>query len=136
MTNREVINKLKSFGYEDTTETKYWTFPTLSGTMRQELQKDTLDFTKKFSDNTITIGVENDRWSFNGLTEEDNVKTNASVWTNHESDNEDHFFAGSIIDIEEGDGCLIFDVRKRNRSTGISYRQQVKVSFDRYSDED
>lgn len=135
MTNREIINKLKDFGYEDTTETKYWTYPTYSGTMRQELQKEILDFTKKYGDNTITIGVENDRWSFNGLTDEDNVKENSNVWTNHEFDNEDLFSAGSIIDIEEeGDG-LLFTIRKRNAQTRLVFRHQVKIGFDEY-DED
>lgn len=135
MTNREIINKLKSFGYEDTTETKYWSYPTYSGMMRQELQKETLDFTKRFGENTITIGVDNDRWSFNGLTTEDNVKTSASVWTNHDFDNEDRFVAGSVVEMTEGHECLIFLVRFRNRQNEV-YLRQVIISFDKTEDED
>lgn len=130
MTNREIINKLKELGYEDTTETEYWTYPTYGGTMRQELQKEILDFTKKFGNNTITIGVTNDIWSFNGITDEDNVLNNADVWTNHECDNENYFKSGSIISIEEGDDCLILEVRKLNRKTDTVYKAQVKIGFD------
>lgn len=134
MTNREIINTLKSLGFEDTTETKYWTYPVYGGTMRQALQKETLDFTKKYGENTITIGVTNDRWSFNGLTDEDNVKDNSIVWINHEFDNENLYWSKSIISIEEKDNRLVFTVRSRNRNRIVSY--EVTIPFDTYRDED
>lgn len=130
MTNREIIEKLKEFGYEDVTETKYWSYPTYSGTMRQELQKDTLDFCKKFGSNTITIGVENDRWCFDGLTEEDNVIKNADVWTNHGYNNESYHKAGAILSITEVNEGLILEVRKLNKRSDTVYTAEIKVTFD------
>ena len=134
MTNREVINKLKDFGFEDRTEIKYWTYPVYGGTMKQELQKDTLDFVKEYGDHTITIGVENDIWSFNGLTDEDNVIEGANVWTNHDCDNENYYKSSVIADIEEGSDCLIFTIRKRKLGEYAVYKDRVKIGFDKVED--
>lgn len=137
MTNREIIERLKELGFEDRTEPEYWTYPTYGGTMRQRLQDEVLDFVKDYDDNTITIGVTNDRWSFNGLTDDDNVTNGEAVWLNHDCDNEDLIRTeGAIVSIDEDGDSLIFTVRKRNRNTWNTYKQEVRVGFDKYDEEE
>lgn len=137
MTNREIIERLKELGFEDRTEPKYWTYPVYGGTMKQRCQDDTIDMVKDYGDNTITIGVSNDKWSFNGLSDDDRVSEGEAVWLNHEFDNEGLIRTeGAIVSIDEDGDGLIFTVRKRNRNTLNTYKQEIRVGFDRYDDEE
>lgn len=137
MTNREIIERLKELGFEDRTEPEYWEYPTYSGTMKQKLQDEVLDFVKDYGDNTITIGVTNDKWSFDGLTDDDNVTNGEIVWLNHDYDNEDLIRPeGAVVSIDEDGDSLIFTVRKRNRNTWNTYKQEIKVGFDKYNEEE
>ena len=105
--------------------------------MKQRLQDEVLDFVKDYGDNTITIGVTNDKWSFDGLTDDDNVTNGEVVWLNHDYDNEDLIRTeGAIASIDEDDDGLIFTVRKRNRNTWNTYKQEIKVGFDKYDEEE
>lgn len=108
VTNRDIINRLKELGYRDVTEDSYWEYATYGKPLKQELQKDYLTFRKDFGEGrTLSFKIENDKWSFNGLSLDDRVISNGTLWIHPDCDNEDFYRTSRVLEIGEDEGVYI-----------------------------